>query len=121
MRAKERRIVTMHSKLKALLAACGIAVAIAGAAGAAQAKTPWQADHPWRVEVNHRLAIQNHRINVERRDGRITAARAHRLHFADARVLAQERWFARHHGTHLTRAEHMRLSHEENRISHRIG
>jgi len=111
----------MNSKLTSLLAACGLVVGLAGAAGAAQADTPWQHHHPWREQVNARLANQNHRIDQERRYGEMDPWRAHRLHMADQRIRMQERWFARRHGGHLTRLEQMRLNHEENRISHRIG
>ena len=111
----------MNSKLKTLLAAAGLVVALAGAAGAAQADTRWQAHHPRREQVNNRLAIQNFRIHQERRSGDISAAKAYRLHMADQRIRMQERWFARHDGGHITRAEQMRLNHQENRVSHRIG
>ena len=111
----------MNSKFKTLMAACGLIVGLAGAAGAAQADTPWQAHHPLREQVNTRLATQNHRIMQERRLGEINAAKAHRLHVADARIRLQERWFALHHRSHLNRAEQIRLNHEENRVSHRIG
>ena len=111
----------MNNKLGTLLAVCGLVVGLAGAAGAAQADTPWQAHHPRREEVNQRLANQDRRIDQERAARDISAAKAHRLHMADARIRLQERWFARHHGTHLTRAEQMRLNHEETGVSHRIG
>ena len=111
----------MHSKLKTLLAVCSLVVGLAGAAGAAQADTAWQTHHPRREQVNERLAYQNHRIQEERRMGEISPAKAHRLHMADLRVRMQERWFARHDRGHLSRAEQLRLNHEENRVSHRIG
>jgi hypothetical protein len=111
----------MNSKLKTLLAAAGLVVALAGAAGAAQADTRWQAHHPYREQVNTRLATQNFRINQERRSGDISAARAWRLHMADLRIRMQERWFASHDRGHITRAEQMRLNQHENRVSHRIG
>jgi hypothetical protein len=111
----------MNSKLKTLLAAAGLVVALAGAAGTASAATPWQNHHPRRVEVNHRLANQFHRINYERRTGQIGPVKAYRLHLADRRIRIQERWFARHDHGHLTRAEQARLNHREDRVSHRIG
>ncbi|HKT53353.1 MAG TPA: hypothetical protein VJP88_02805 [Caulobacteraceae bacterium] len=109
----------MNFKTPTLLAAIGVALSL-GAAGAASA-TPWQAHHPRRVEVNHRLDNQQHRIREERRLGEISPAKAARLHRADYRIRMQERRFARHHGSHLTRAERAQLNHEENRVSHRIG
>jgi hypothetical protein len=111
----------MKTKLTTLLAACGLVVGLAGAASASQADTPWQAHHPRREEVNNRLANQFHRIRQERHEGEISAWKAHRLHVADRRIRMQERWFAHRNGGHLTRAEQMRLNHEENHVSHRIG
>ncbi len=111
----------MNAKLKTLLAACGLAAALAGADGAAQADTPWQWHHPRREQVNERLANQDYRINHERRAGEISPWEAHRLHRADARIRMQERWFARHDRGHISHVEQMRLNHEENRLSHRIG
>jgi hypothetical protein len=110
----------MTIKTNAILAAIGVAITL-GAAGAASADTPWQAHHPRRVEVNHRLANQFHRIRQERREGVLTAGQSARLHRADYRIRMQERRFARHDGGHLTRAEQVRLNHEENRVSGRIG
>jgi len=103
-----------------LIAAMGLTMA-AGAVSTASAATTWQDHHPRRVEVNHRLASENHRIRVERRQGEISAQKAHRLHKADYRIRLEERRMAsRHHG-HLTRGEQVRLNHQENRVSHRIG
>ena len=103
-----------------LIAAMGLTMA-AGAASTASAATGWQDQHPARAEVNHRLANQNHRIREARRDGELNARQAHRLHRADYRIRMEERRMAmRHHG-HLTRGEQMRLNHQENRLSHRIG
>lgn len=107
------------NKTTTVLAAIGLAISL-GAAGAASA-TPWQTHHPRRVEVNHRLGDQFHRIREERKLGVISPAKAARLHAADYRVRMQERRFAGHDGSHLTRAEQARLNHEENRVSHRIG
>jgi hypothetical protein len=118
-RAKQRTRIVMNSKLKTLLAAAGLVVALAGAAGTASA-TPWQTHHPRRVEVNHRLANQNHRIFIARKAGLINGGKAFRLHMADHRIRMQERWFARHDHGQITRAEQARLNHEENRVSHRI-
>ncbi len=93
----------------------------AGAASAASADTPWQAKHPRREEVNARLKHQDVRIHQERREGEISAAKAHRLHLADRRIRAQERRDAAMHGSHLTKAEQHRLNKDENGVSHRIG
>lgn len=102
-----------------LIAAVGLAIT-AGAAGAASAGTPWQNHHPRRVEVNHRLGHLNHSIRVDRRDGKLTAFQARRLHERVHLVRVHERFDARHNGTHLTRGEQWRLNHQENGIRRHI-
>jgi hypothetical protein len=102
-----------------LIAAAGLAVTV-GAADAASAGTPWQNHHPRRVEVNHRLGNLNHSIRVARHDGDINAWQAHRLHARVHLIRRQERFDARHNGSHLTRAEQARLNHEETGVRHHI-
>lgn len=110
----------MRTPIKAALGALALASALA-IVGGASADTRWQAHHPWREQVNHRLMRQNHRITMERREGEITRGQAHELRAEDRGIRAQERFYAsRHHG-HLTRAEHRRLNHEENGVSGQIG
>ena len=111
----------MNSKIKTLIAAASLVFAIGGAASGASAATSWQNHHPRRVEVNTRLERQNLRIQEERRMHVLTAYQARRLHMADHRVRMEERHFARHDGSHLTRAEQMRLNHQENAVSRHIG
>ncbi len=94
-------------------------LAMAGMASGAQAD--WRTAHPRRAEVNARLANQAHRINVERREGEITAAQAHDLHAQDRGIRAQERYDASRDGGHITRAEQAQLNHQENQVSHEIG
>jgi hypothetical protein len=107
-------------KLRTLLiAAAGLTLAV-GAAGAASADTPWQAHHPRREEVNHRLLNQNRQIHQERREGDLTAAQARRLHERDHMIRMQERRFARHDNGHITRHEQVRLNHEENGVHRHI-
>jgi hypothetical protein len=91
-----------------------------GAAGAASAETPWQAHHPRRVEVNHRLHDINGQIRHERRDGDLTAAQARRMHERDYAIRMQERRFARHDGSHLTRHEQVRLNHRETMLHRHV-
>lgn len=110
----------MNAKKNALLVVMGLVLA-GSAATSAFADTPWQANHPRRVEVNHRLAEQYRRIHEERREGELTARQAHRLHVADRHIRRQERRFARHDGGHVTRAEQHRLNREENKVSRQIG
>jgi hypothetical protein len=110
----------MNIKKTALMAVLGVMLT-GSAVTAASAETPWQANHPARVEVNHRLANQAARISAERRAGEISARKAHRLRVADRHILRQERRMARMHGGHLTRAQVHRLNREENKVSGRIG
>jgi len=104
---------------KILIAAVGAAM-LTGAAGAASAATPWQNHHPRRVEVNHRLKHLNRQIREERREGDLTRAEARRMHRHVHAIRVQERHFARHHGSHLTRREQARLNHEETRLHRHI-
>src|SRR5271156_4211909 len=109
----------MNAKIKALLAAVSLVPTVAGA-GAASAYTPWQLNHPRRVEVNDRLALQNFRIREARMHGKITPFQAFRMHQADRNIRMQERWFASKNGGHLTLGEQHFLNHEENHVSHHI-
>ena len=102
-----------------LIAAIGLAVS-AGAASAASAGTPWQNQHPRRVEVNHRLTTLNHSIRVDGRHGDLTALQERRLHERTQMIRVQERTFARHDNGHITRHEQVRLNHEENGVRHHI-
>jgi hypothetical protein len=95
-----------------LIASLGLAMA-AGAAGAASAATPWQAHHPHRVEVNHRLSNLNHGIRYDLRHGRISPVEAHRMYARLRMIRHQERVLALRDGGHLNRRELARLNHEE--------
>jgi hypothetical protein len=107
-------------KLRSLIiAAAGLAMA-AGTAGAASAATPWQAHHPRRVEVNHRLHHMNRLIRKERHEGDLTAAQAGRLHERERMIRMHERRFARAHHSHLTRHELVKLNHRENALHRHI-
>jgi hypothetical protein len=94
---------------------------IGGTIGAAAASTPWQRNHPWRVQVNHRLANQNHRINAELRRDEITPWRARALHREDRAIRHEERVMAGLNHSHLTSAEHRALNQQENAVSRQIG
>lgn len=108
-------------RIKSLITAGFALVLTAGVASAAMAETPWQAHHPRRVEVNHRLDHQFRRIRAERREGELTRSQARYLHTEDRGIRAQERFDAsRNHG-HLTRGEQRRLNREENGVSRQIG
>ena len=110
----------MNTSVKIAGLAMGLAVVLAGATSAS-ADTRWQSHHPRREEINTRLARQNHRITVERRQGELTGRQAHELRAEDRGVRAQERFYASRHGGHVTRAEQHRLNREENGVSRQIG
>jgi len=90
-------------------------------AGVASAQTHWDATHPRRAEVNHRLANQNHRIHREVREGDMTHAEAMTLHRDDHQVRQEERLMASQNGGHITRQEQRTLNQQENQLSKQIG
>ena len=108
----------MSLKQKILAAIMGAGLTLAGAASASA--TPWQNDHPRRVEVNHRLAHQDMRIHRAMREGRIGPHQAATLHREDRMIRHEERRDARFDGSHITRQEQARLNHQENRVSGQI-
>jgi hypothetical protein len=110
----------MKTGVKFAAIAMGLAVALAGATSAS-AVTRWQAHHPRRAEVNARLARQNHRITVERREGELTRGQAQDLRAQDRGIRGQERFDASHDNGHITKAEQHQLNREENGVSNEIG
>ena len=98
-----------------------LALSIAGLGASSAVATGWRASHPRRAEVNARLNHQDHRINVERRSGEITAAQAHDLHAEDRGIRADERFDASQNGGHITKSEQHSLNSQENGISQQIG
>ena len=107
--------------LKKTLILAGITLAMAlGAVDAASAST-WNANHPRRTEVNHRLDRQDVRINRELARGEIGLHRARVLHREDRLIRHEERFEARFHHGHITRAEQRALNQQENGVSHQIG
>jgi len=99
-----------------LIAAAGLAV-VAGAATTASAyESTWQRQHPYRVQVNHRITSLNHSITQRRREGDITSAQAARLHGRVHSVRVQERHIAANHGSHIARTGQARLNREETAI-----
>ena len=104
------------------IVALAVGLAITGASiGTAAADTPWQRRHPWRAQVNHRLANLNQRINAERREGKLAPRQARTLRREDRTIARQERFMAGFHDSHLTGAEHRALNQEENGLSRQIG
>jgi hypothetical protein len=90
-------------------------------AGAASAQTHWDAAHPRRAEVNHRLANQNHRIRHDVRDGDMSHAQAAALHHEDHQIRHEERLMASQNDGHITRQEQRTLNQQENQVSHQIS
>lgn len=91
-------------------------IALAGSASA----DPWNVHHPRRAEVNHRLAVQDHRINHDLRTGRISLRQAHYLHREDRTIRHQERFDAHFDGGHITKAEQGALNQDQNGVSRQI-
>ena len=98
-----------------------LALLVAGLGASSSSAMGWRANHPRRAEVNSRLNHQDHRINVEHREGEITAAQAHDLHAEDRGIRAQERFDASQNGGHITRSEQHSLNQQENAVSQQIG
>lgn len=111
----------MSKSLRTVLTAVAATLSLACLTAPAMAQTAWQANHPRRAEVNGRLAIQNARIHQQVREGKISPAKAARLHRADHRIRMQERRMAARQGGHITRGQQARLNRRENRVSRRIG
>jgi len=109
----------MNFKKTMLLAATAMTIAL-GTVASASAETNWQEHHPRRAEVNHRLENQDHRINREYREGKISYWRMRYEHAEDRRIALQERFDARFDRGHITRGEDQRLNHEENTVNHQI-
>ena len=107
--------------LKIITAASLLALSLTALFASSASAMGWRASHPRRAEVNARLNHQDHRINVERREGEITTAQAHDLHAEDRGIRAQERFDASNDGGHITRAEDRSLNQQENAASHQIG
>jgi hypothetical protein len=107
--------ITMLNHRTLITALFGTAV-LFGSVGVATA-SPWSNHHPRRAEVNHRLANQDHRINRDLRDGRITAHQARYLHREDRMIRNNERSDSRFDNSHITRGEDRALNQNENAVS----
>jgi len=107
--------ITKFSMIAFALATLGTSVT------SASAETLWQANHPRRVEVNNRLAVQNFRIRQGVADGRIIPFEARQLHAEDRAIRYEERAMAGFNGGHITRAEQRALNQQENAVSRQIG
>jgi arylamine N-acetyltransferase len=111
-------MITRKATIKTLI----ITALIGAFANSAMAtETHWQQNHPRRVQVNHRLANQHHRIDQKVANGTMSPARAARLHRDDRLIRREERAMAHQNGGHITKQEQRTLNHQENVISKRIG
>lgn len=101
--------------LIALFAIAGAAVGVGGASA-----SPWDGHHLRRAEVNHRLVVQDMRINRDYRDGRISLRQVRYLHTEDRMVRHQEHFDARFDRGHITRADQRGLNQDENGVNRQI-
>lgn len=107
--------------MKTALRFAAVAAFALSFSGIASAQTHWDAAHPRRAEVNHRLANQNRRIHDEVRDGDMSHAQAATLHKDDRQIRREERLMASQDGGHITKQEQRTLNQQENRVSKQIG
>ncbi len=105
-------------RIRSLIGLTLIGASLAGAT-AADAQG-WRYHHPRRVEVNHRLARQNARINAGLRDHQLTHREARQLRTDDRSIRAEERADASGHGSHITRGEQRQINAQENANSRAI-
>ncbi|WP_168793387.1 hypothetical protein [Paraburkholderia aromaticivorans] len=108
----------MHKAAYKIAAAAALTLSFIGTASA---QTGWDATHPRRAEVNHRLTNQDRRIHQEVRDGETSHAEAARLNRDDHQIRQEERDMASQNGGHITRREDYALNQQENRVSRQIG
>jgi hypothetical protein len=109
------------SRLTKLTVSAFAASLVVTSAGSAFADAGWNASHPRRTEVNHRLANQNGRIDHDRRDGDLNRRQARTLHRDDHRIRQEERDMASTDGGHITRADQRVLNQQENVVSRDIN
>lgn len=99
-----------------------IAATLGTFAGASTAQaSQWAANHPRRVEVNHRLANQNNRIHHQVQDGQMSKGEARSLHQDDRQIRQEERDMASQDNSHLTRTDQRALNQQENQVSRQIS
>jgi hypothetical protein len=102
----------MELKRKILIAVLGL-MASGAVLSTASAETRFDAVHPRQAEVLHRAAHQRHLIRMERREGKISPAKAHRLLVRERAVVREDRAMARANGGHITKVEQKTLNHQE--------
>jgi hypothetical protein len=69
--------------------------------------------HPWRNEINKRVANQRARINQGVKSGTLTSAQAKQLAGNEKALKQQEHADVKANGGHLTKAEDKQLNQEE--------
>jgi hypothetical protein len=109
----------MNTKFKAAIAALGL-LAAGAVASTASADTRWETNHPRQDQVFDRAAHERHDIRVERRDGELSGAQAHRLMTKDHRVMREDRLLARANGGHITKGEQHFLNRQENGVRRHV-
>ena len=106
----------MHLFKNSIIAAFGLALAL-GTMGAASAAE----QHPRRTEVVQRIHNQEHRINNQMREGKLTPSHAHMLKTKEHMMMRHEQRDARAHNGHITKGEQHALNRQLNRTSRHIG
>jgi hypothetical protein len=114
--------MAMSNQVRNFVSVALVAAFAAASAGSAMAaETAWEKAHPRRDQVNDRLAVQNHRINKEVREGEISKAQAAKLHKEDRQIRKEERLMAAQNNGHITKQEQRTLNQQENKVSRQIG
>jgi hypothetical protein len=111
-------VITRMTKLSVLACATTLLLTSASSAFAA---TEWNATHPRRAEVNHRLSNQNATINQDRANGSLSRGQARQLHREDHGIRQEERNMASLDGGHITRADQRVLNRQENGVNRQIS
>ena len=81
----------------------------------------WAKKHQRRAEVNARLANQDRRIHEKVAEGKMSHAKAAKLHHEDHQIRREEQMMASQNGGHITKAEQRALNQQENQVSRQIG
>lgn len=97
-----------------------LSLAAIATAGAASAETRWDARHPRQDQVLDRDAHLRHEIRTERREGRLSPAKAHRLLVKERQIAREDHAIARAEGGHITRREQHALNHQQTRVARRL-
>jgi len=101
--------------------AIGVAICLQGTMASVFAESDWGKDHPRRHEVNKRLKNQDRRINEKVKEGKMSQARANKLHKEDRNIRQEERLMAKQNGGHITKQEQRTLNQQENKNSRAIN